>query len=154
MTLSNEAVEEEEVPESPEPNIQAEAHAQRARSLTSALPSSLPRDDAESLPGLPELVREWLQGPAGWLQKRGAAFTAREFDVIHGPPPTLARMHERHRVAASHWDAAIIRKPRAAWGLLHITLAAALYAVLDALFSPVGALITALSVYISIHFWL
>jgi hypothetical protein len=92
------------------------------------------------------MVRAWLQG-------RVTAFAAREFDVIHGPPPTLARMHERHRIAASHWDAAIIRKPRAAWGLLHIALAAALYAALDALFSPAGAAITIASVFICIHYF-
>lgn len=154
MTLGNEALREEAVPEGPETRPQAEAHAQRAISVATALPFADSEGDAESLPGVPELVREWLSGPAGWVQKRGAAFAAREFDVIHGPPPTLARMHERHRVAASHWDAALIRKPRQAWGLLHIALAAVLYAALDALFSPVGAVLAGLFILTAIHFWL
>jgi hypothetical protein len=93
------------------------------------------------------MVRAWLQG-------RATAFAAREFDVIHGPPPTLARMHERHRVAASHWSAALISKPRMAWGLLHTALAAVLYAALDALFSPVGAILAATFILTAVHYWL
>lgn len=123
------------------------AEARRhARSVSASLSGAQAADTESDSAGVPQMVRTWLQG-------RVTAFAAREFDVIHGPPPTLARMHERHRIAASHWSAALISKPRMAWGLLHTALAAVLYAVLDALFSPFGALFAVLFIAAAIHYF-
>lgn len=122
----------------------------RAGSVPTALPlpPALPPDaDTQGDRALsPELVR-------AWLLKRAEALKARELNLIHGPPPTLGAMHQRHKTAAAHWNGALPRNARLGWGALHTAVAAILYAALDAVFSPAGAVITVLAILIAIN-WL
>jgi hypothetical protein len=88
-----------------------------------------------------------------WLLRRAEAVKARELDLIHGPPPSLGAMHERHRVAASHWHSPLLRGVRSAYGGLHTAAYAQLLALGDATFSPAGLILTALLIYLLIY-WL
>jgi len=88
-----------------------------------------------------------------WLTVHLTAAAGREYDLVHGPPPALGRLYERHRVAASHWEAAAFRVPRLAWGLLHVAISAVLYAVLDVIASPLGAVLLFLFIVAAVN-WL
>jgi len=81
------------------------------------------------------------------------AARTRKLDLVHGPPSTIGGLHARHREAAAHWQGALPRRARLAWGWLHTAIATLLYAALDAAFSPVGAVIAVLFIYALLH-WL
>ena len=78
---------------------------------------------------------------------------ARELNLVNGPPSTIAAMHARHAQAAAHWEGALPRRARLAWGWLHTAVFTLVLAGLDAAFSPVGAVIAVLFIYALLH-WL
>ncbi len=78
---------------------------------------------------------------------------ARELNLVNGPPSTIAAMHARHAQAAAHWEGALPRRARLAWGWLHTAVFTLVLAGLDAAFSPAGAIIAVLFIYALLH-WL
>jgi hypothetical protein len=125
--------------------MRAEARG-RASSIPTAFPLPLDPETGTGARWSPEVVRAWLLG-------RVEAVKARELDLIHGPPTSVAAMHERHRVAASHWRSPLLRGARSAYGALHTAIYAQLLALGDATFSPAGLILSALLVYLLVY-WL
>lgn len=146
MTLSSEAVREEAVEPDPGTSPQAQAHAQRATSVPTALPLPPVTDTPDDRWPAPDAVR-------AWLLSRLEAARKRELDLVHGPPGSLGSIHARHQRAAAHWNGALPRNLRLGWGALHTAIAAVLYAALDAAFSPAGALLAVLFIIACWH-WL
>ena len=134
--------------ETPETSPEAQTHAQRARSVPNALPAALPlplagEPEGDS-PWSPEAVRARAEAALAPVVAFGRRLLDRELDLIHGPPPSIPAMHARHQAAAGHWNGAAFRGARTGWGWLHTAIATVLYALLDAVFSPAGAIIAAL----------
>lgn len=141
----------------PETRAEAQTHAQRAKSVPSALPTALPLPDASEpdgdSPSPSEAARARILASLAPVIAAGRRAMDREFDVIHGPPPTLAAMHARHQGAAARWNGAAPKGLRLAWGLLHTAVAAIVYAALDAAFSPAGAILAVLFIFLALN-WL
>jgi hypothetical protein len=118
----------------------------RASSLPSELPTAQPPVTEGDAASRPELVR-------AWLLSRVSAVKSRELDLIHGPPASLKAMHVRHQVAAAHWKSPVPRNLRVVWGWLHTAAYALLLALMDAAFSPAGAVLAVLAL-LTLVYWL
>ncbi len=103
MTAVKEAVREGSSAESAVPETNPES-AQRARSLT--LPS------LTALKPVTERAR---------VAGRKAARSANGKDsLIHSQPPTFHEAWRRHQECAAHYEAALLKYPRLAWGYFHL----------------------------------
>jgi hypothetical protein len=71
---------------------------------------------------------------------------------MHAAPPSLAEQRQRHHVAASRWNALIVRHPRVAWGYLHLVIKAVLHLIEWVLESP-PRLLTAIVFIVIIAIW-
>jgi hypothetical protein len=102
-----------------------------------------PDGDTES--PIPPQVREALTHLLG-------AFTIpRGTNILHASG--LHAAHLRHKDAAAHWEVAIIRVPRRAWGVLHLLLKACL-GVLDWVTESPARTIAAAIVLVACSHWL
>lgn len=139
-------------PETPEPSSQAQADARARESSVTGGPD-FPAE------GSPESVTEssrWAR-LAGFPEKAQAKLTA----VATGaspwrtPPLALDKLHEHHRVSATHFADGLwpwLRWPRHAWGGLHIVLAMLLYALIWAWRSPAGFAVSIVGGFIVWHY--
>lgn len=147
--MTAQPIRQREEADASEPQIEAPTRAEapgRASSLPTALPLSHPADTDSDETAWPELVRAWL---AGRLSKLGQ----HPLDLIHGPPASIGAMHARHQQAAAHWKSPAARGLRTAWGWLHTAVYAAWITLMDATFSPAGALLAVLFV-LTLIYWL
>jgi hypothetical protein len=134
------AVEEAVPAGTPETRTQAQDLAPtREASVATALPAALPlkpvthpKDDA---PSPAEQARMWL------LPRLTALATGD--NPLGIQPPDVFALWRQHREAAGHWNAAVIRYPRLAYGLAHTSVAITGYWLFWATFSPAGLVITA-----------
>lgn len=102
-----------------------------------------PDGDTES--PIPPQAREAL---ARFL---GAFTIPRGTNILHASG--LHAAHLRHKDAAAHWEAAIVRVPRRAWGALHLLLKACL-GVTDWVTESPARTIAAVIVCLLITHWL
>jgi hypothetical protein len=150
MTLRNSQAVQEEVPSgAPRPESQAQADALRAKSLSPALVTALEekpdavtlsyRDRAQArADALGTKVRGALSGPSLW----------------HSAPSSLEEARAGHHAAVAHWEAALMRGPRLAWGYgIHLPAKGAGHLV-DWLFSSPVITVSAFLIYMACHYWL
>jgi len=104
-----------QLPELPAGNAPAQS-AQRATSLPLA-PVDVAQGDAASR------AREALL-------RFGALFAIPAgTSLLHAQPPSLRQAHDRHKEAAKHWEAGLIRWPRHLWGYGHTAFKALLHII-------------------------
>jgi hypothetical protein len=128
----------------PEPD--APAHRAGARGRASSLPVPLP------LPLAPAPGSDSESPAAGVIAGLAGTF-AIPSDLLHARPASLADAHAAHRQAAAHWNGALPRHLRHAWGWLHVALKAVLHAADWVTASPARFFVAAM-VAVAVWFWL
>ena len=110
------------------------AAARRRASIVTELPSPEP----EGSPAFPAAGHALSRAGevAATASSRFADLAARP--LIHLHPPAVSAVWARHHEAASHWDAALVRVPRLAWGVMHTGVTGVIYGLLWATSSPAG----------------
>lgn len=66
--------------------------------------------------------------------------------LLHARPPSLHSAWQAHRDAAARWDAAAIRYPRYAFGIVHVAVKGAADLILVVSASPAGLVLAAILV--------
>lgn len=84
----------------------------RATIITPAAPETADRDAASRAQAAAERLSAALSGDS----------------LLHAQPPSLHQSWTRHRQAAEHFEAVLLRYPRYLWGVIHTALKAALHA--------------------------
>jgi hypothetical protein len=118
--------------------------AQRARSLPPA-PGGAP----QATPDITE--RDRLPVVRNARARALAALSGPS--LLHARPPSLAEQRERHHQAAAHFEAALLRWPRLAWGYWHLAVKAVLHLTEWVLESP-PRLAAAAAVAVIVWFWI
>jgi hypothetical protein len=93
-----------------------------------------------------------VRGLPAKAQGRAAAVTTGA-SLLHAQPPSLADSRKRHHEAAGHFEAALLRYPRLAWGYLHLALKAGLH-VLEWVTESPPRLLVAAAFLVILYFWL
>lgn len=145
MTAAHEAVPDEAVPAGPDAVSSEGETRRRAKSVPTALPSALSDTLTGHAPSSPEQAAERTR------QYLASLLTGHS--VLNLDPPSIRTTWAAHRKAAAHWEAALVRYPRLAYGLAHTTACAVIYLLLWACSTPAGLLVTAGSVT-ACWFWL
>jgi len=87
-----------------------------------------------------------------WLLPRVTALATGDNPLGIQPPDVFA-LWRQHREAAAHWNAALVRYPRLAYGLGHTGAAVSAYWLLWATFSPAGLVIVIALTWAFIHWF-
>lgn len=134
----------------PEASSQAETPA-RAREASLAPAPELPSERS----GLPA-----TQSYRDRARKRAEALGAKVTGALsgpslwHSPAKSMEEARTRHHAAVTHWEAALIRGPRLAWGYgVHLP-AKGVGHLLDWLTSSPVITVTALAIWVACHYWL
>ena len=133
--------------------------AQRATSL--AILSSEPQEgsaegssesDAPSpFAAAASLLAGYAGSLAGTASERVEALSKTR--PLHTAPPAIAVTWQRHREAASQWEAALARWLRHGWGVIHVAVTGVTYGVVLVTATPAGFVVTA-ALILSLWFWL
>jgi hypothetical protein len=137
--MPQEATEAVQLPELPTGNAPAQ-NAQRAKSLPLASVDVTQGDATLAV--------------AAWIARLRAALTLPAgTSLLHAQPSSLAQTHTRHKEAAGHWEAGLVRVPRRLWGYGHLALKALLHVIEWVTDSPVKFVIAA-AFLVACWFWL
>lgn len=129
------AVAQRAVPLEPDAKGSDAETRRRAKSIPTALPLKPVTAPGDDSPSPADQARLWL------LPRLTAIATGD--NPLGIQPPDVFALWRKHREAAAHWNAPVIRYPRLAYGLVHTTAAVSAYWLLWATFSPAGLVITA-----------
>lgn len=139
MTLPEKRQREEAVP----PQASAQTQRAGARGRASSLPVALPYPPQPRPDG----------NPASPVLERLAATFAIPSDLLNARPSSLAGAHAAHAEAAGHWNGALPRHLRHAWGWLHLVIKAVTHAV-DWIFGSPARFIVAALIAAAAWYWL
>lgn len=126
------------VPQDPEINAEAGAHARTSIALPCALPST----------AVTVRVRQ-----AGVAAAKALALLDRPGTLAHSQPPTFREAHGRHRECADWFRSPVLRRLRMAYGWLHILFVKTVLNGLEWVTeSPLRA-VSAAALAVAIWFW-
>lgn len=141
MTTVSEEAREGSFPEDehdPDPTAEARARGQE----DATVPASVALD----------AVTQGARAVRGVLVS-GAAVLDRPGSLIHAQPPTFAQARERHHQCAGHYQAALMRWPRLAWGYAHLLAVKPALNLAEWLTESPARLAVALAVAAAVWLW-